>query len=190
MQLEARDKRALIGGSVAVVVLLGYLLWPSAAPQSDVELVPPDQRGAATPAPAPVPVQTVVASPVAPVAAPVAAVPEGLTLTGVAGSGAIFSYADGTQRFIAKGRDVVPGLTLQGVTIRQVILSSGTNAYRLGFGGVATPMQAPIAPGAPGPALQLPPPASVPAPPLAAPASPGPVVAPPAPPPAPPQPPR
>jgi len=147
MQLEARDKRALIGGAAMVTAVLGYLLWPSgAADDSSVELVAADQRqGQPAPAAAaPMPVQPV---PVIPAAPPPAAVPEGLVLTGVTGSGAIFGFADGNQRFVARGRDVTPGLSLQGVALRHVILAAGTTSYRLGFGGAAVPIQA--APAAP-----------------------------------------
>jgi hypothetical protein len=143
MRLEARDKRALILGSILVVVLLAYLLWPRGSDGSNVELVAPDQRkGAAAPAPAQ-PVPTMVAP--APPVAPPAAVPEGLSLTGVAGSGAIFSFADGSQRFIGRGRDVAPGVVLQAVRLRDVILPRAMN-YRLALGGVAVPIQPPRSP--------------------------------------------
>src|SRR5690348_5811742 len=90
MQLEVRDKRALIFGSIFVVLLLAYLLWPSPRPESSVELVPASQRGpapvpapAAVPPPAPVPLQTVAVTPApsaAVVAAPAGGVPQGLIL--------------------------------------------------------------------------------------------------------------
>jgi general secretion pathway protein C len=156
MQLEARDKRALIGGAVVVTAVLAYLLWPSgAANQSSVELVAADQRKGPAPSAAPaIPVQTV---PVPPPAAPPAAVPEGLVLTGVTGSGAIFGFADGNQRYVARGREIAPGLKLQGVALRHVILAGGATSYRLGFGGAAVPIQAPAvaAPLVGGPAPQL-----------------------------------
>ncbi len=167
MQLEARDKRALIGGAVVVTALLAYLLWPSATEQSGVELVAADQRqGAAAPAAAPAPMQVQPPAAVAPppaagapaAAPPAGAVPEGLTLTGVAGSGAIFSFADGSQRFIARGREVAPGVRLQAIRMRDVILASATSNYRLGFGGVATAIAAPA------PTIAAPPGGTVPAP--------------------------
>jgi len=149
MQLEARDKRALIGGSAVVVALLAYLLWPSTEDPTAVELVAADQRqGAAAPAPAmqvPPPNSAATPPPVAPVAAP-AAMPEGITLVGVAGSGAIFSFKDGGQRFVGRGRPVAPGIVLQGVALRHVILAAGPTSYRLGFGGVPTPLQASAGP--------------------------------------------
>lgn len=162
MRLEARDKRALIIGAVAVVLLLAYLLWPTAADQSSVDLVAADQRkGAAAPAVAPPPVQpvTMVAPP--PAAVPAAAIPEGMTLVGVAGTGAIFSYADGSQRFVGRGREVAAGVTLQAVRLRDVILAAGTVNYRMPLGGTAIPIQAPapapiaVPPAAGGPAAQL-----------------------------------
>jgi general secretion pathway protein C len=145
MQLEQRDKRALIGGAVVVTAVLAYLLWPSgAANQSGVELVAADQRQGPPPAP-PQPQMAVTPPVVTPPAPAQAVVPEGLMLTGVTGSGAIFGFADGNQRFVARGRDVAPGLTLQGVALRHVILAGGATSYRLGFGGVAVPIQAPVA---------------------------------------------
>jgi membrane-associated protease RseP (regulator of RpoE activity) len=144
MRLEARDKRALILGSILVVALLAYLLWPRGSDGSSVELVAADQRQGVAAAPAPVQPPPMIAP--APPVAPPAAVPEGLSLTGVAGSGAIFSFADGSQRFIGRGRDVVPGVTLQAVRLRDVILASGAVNYRLPLGGVAVAIQPPVQP--------------------------------------------
>jgi hypothetical protein len=165
MQLEPRDKRALIGGAVVITGLLAYLLWPSReGTQSSVELVTADERRtAAGPPPATLPpappMQTVSAAPAAPVpvsvAVPAGAVPEGLILTGVTGSGAIFAFGDGTQRFVPRGRDVAPGITLQAVALRHVVLGSGTTSYRLGLGGgtpVAVQAAAPPSPPPPPPA--------------------------------------
>lgn len=162
MQLEAREKRFLIVGSIIIVLLLAYLLWPSSsAPQSSVELVQANRRVAGgTPAPAPtpsppppVPVETVAAPPPAATAAPPAAtmpggIPPGLTLTGIAGDGAIFSMADGSQRYIPRGRELAPGVTLAAVRLREVLLAAGTTNYRLGFGGMPVVVGAPTA-GAP-----------------------------------------
>lgn len=144
MRLEARDKRALIIGAVVVVALLAYLLWPRATDRSGVELVAADQRkgtAAAVPPATPPPPMVAAAPPVA--AAPAAAIPEGLSLAGVAGSGAIFSFADGSQRFIGRGREVVPGVTLQAVRLRDVILAASTTNYRLPLGGTAVAIQPP-----------------------------------------------
>ena len=155
MRLEARDKRALILGSILVVALLAYLLWPRGSDGSSVELVAADQRQGAAP-PAPVQPPPMIAPP--PPVAPPAAVPEGLSLTGVAGSGAIFSFADGSQRFVGRGRDVAPGVTLQAVRLRDVILASGAVNYRLALGGVAVPIQPPaqtMPAAAGGPSAQL-----------------------------------
>jgi type II secretory pathway component PulC len=75
--------------------------------------------------------------------APAGALPQGLSLAGVAGSGAIFSFADGTQRFIGRGREVVPGVTLQAVRRRDVLLAVSTTNYRLPIGGTAVAIQPP-----------------------------------------------
>jgi membrane-associated protease RseP (regulator of RpoE activity) len=98
-----------------------------------------------------------VAVPTVPVA-PAAVIPEGLSLTGVAGSGAIFSFSDGTQRFVARGREVAPGVTLQAVRLRDVLLAAATTNYRLPLGGTAIAIQPPpqpLAPAAGGPGAQL-----------------------------------
>jgi len=157
MRLEARDKRALILGSIVVVALLVYLLWPRGTEQISIELVAADQRkGAAAtivppatpPPPAMVATPPPAATPAA--AAPAGAIPQGLSLVGVAGSGAIFSFADGTQRFIGRGREVAPGITLQAVRLRDVILAASTTNYRLPLGGTAVAIQPPPATTAPG----------------------------------------
>lgn len=163
MPLDRRQQRTVIGGAGIATVLLVYLLWPSGAPeQSDVELVPANQRQAAGP-PAPPPVApialavppAIVPPPppaVVPAAAP-AAVPEGLKLTGVTGRGAIFGFADGGQRYVGVGSDVAPGLRLQAVQLRHVVIGSAAAAYRLGFGGppvaLAASATAPAATAAP-----------------------------------------
>lgn len=145
MRLEARDKRALIAGAIVVVALLAYLLWPRGSDPSQVELVAADQRkGAPAVIPPSTPPPTMVTPPpTTPVATPVAGVPEGITLTGVAGSGAIFSFADGTQRFVARGREVAPGVTLQAVRLRDVLLAAATTNYRMPLGGTAVAIQPP-----------------------------------------------
>jgi hypothetical protein len=171
MQLQARDKRALMLGAALVTLLLAYLMWPRSAPrETGVELVAADKRpGGAAPAPVGAPVQPMqtVTAPAVPVqaVAPATPIPEGLRLTGVTGRGAIFAYADGTQRLVARGRDVAPGVMLQAVRLRDVILAVGPTNYRLGFGGAALPIQppgtvtavaAPPAPAAPPPPAVLP----------------------------------
>ena len=162
LQLEPREKRVVIGGAVIVTVLLAFLLWPSGTDQSAVELVPADQRPAPA-APQPIPVVQAgppVAPPAAMPAAP-AALTEGLVLHGVMAGGAIIGFPNGTQRYVPIGREVMPGLRLQGVQLHHAILASGSVNYRLGFGGsavaltpapqvVASAPASPPAPAAPG----------------------------------------
>ncbi len=160
MQLQARDKRALIGGAMVVTALLAILLWPRAPSGSNVELVPAAERGTPPPAAAnPVPPPVAAAQPGAPAppGAPVqptpapGGVPEGLKLTGVTATGAIFAYGDGSQRLVRRGREVSPGLVLQTVRVHDVILTANGTTLRLTFSGPATPMQPP-ANSAPAPA--------------------------------------
>ena len=97
---------------------------------------------------------------------------EGLVLHGVMAGGAVIGFPDGSQRYIAIGRDVMPGLRLQAVQLRQAILASGSINYRLGFAGPAvpvtpTPAAAPAVVGAPAapsasPAIVTVPPAPTP----------------------------
>lgn len=140
--LNDREKRFLIGGTVIALLLLALLLWPSgASDQSDVELVPADQRGkaasapspAAPAAPMPVPIPVVTAAPAT--AAAAGGAPEGLRLYGVTGRGAIIGLPDGSQRYVAIGRDVVPGLRLQAVRLHHALMGNATTTYRLGFSG-------------------------------------------------------
>lgn len=157
MQLQARDKRALIGGAVVVTGLLAILLWPRAPSGSTVELVPAAERGApasppaaATAVPPPVAAaQPVIAVqpgvPTQPNPAP-GSVPEGLKLTGVTATGAIFAFPDGSQRLVRRGREVAPGLVLQAVRVRDVLLAANGATLRLTFSGPAIPVQATVGP--------------------------------------------
>lgn len=169
MELQARDKRALIGGAVVVTGLLAFLLWPRGTTGSDVELVPAAERGAPPPAatvPAPQPptaVPPAVAAAQAQPAPSPGGLPEGLKLTGVTATGAIFAFGDGSQRLVQRGREVAPGITLQTVRVQEVILSANGANLRVTFSGPAMSVQAPATPApaatpTPTPAQPTPPP--------------------------------
>ena len=101
-------------------------------------------------------------------AAPTSPLPDGLRLTGVAGGGAIFSFSDGTQRLVRRGREIAPGVTLQAVRLRDVILAVGPTNFRLGFGGAPIPVQPPaLPPLAPAPPIATAVPPAAPPPPTA-----------------------
>lgn len=123
MPLSLRDRRALSGGGIVIVVLLAYLLWPEADP----------------PPPAPVQPQAVVSPPVV-VAPPVVAAPgvdlAQLRLFGVMASGAVIGMADGSQRFVPVGRAIAPGVTLLRVELHHAVLATAAGEVRLGFDGV------------------------------------------------------
>ena len=136
MHLEPREKRTLAGGAAVATALLAYLRWPAPSDGSDVELVPTEQRVAA-PSPAAQPTPAVEVQAPAPAAA---ATPEGLTLHGVVASGAVIGFADGSQAYVAVGREVMPGLKLEAVRLHHAVLAAGTINYRLGFGGSTTPL--------------------------------------------------
>jgi len=172
LQLQPREKRVVIVGAAIATLLLAYLLWPSGGGGSAVELVPADQRPAPTAA-APQPIPVVQAQPMttAPVAAAPAGLTEGLVLHGVMAGGAVIGFPDGSQRYVPVGRELIPGLRLQAVQLREAILAAGSINYRLGFGGPATALtpappaavvvRAP-APQPAGPAVQVPSPPPAP----------------------------
>jgi len=125
----------LLWGGAAIALLLLYLLMRGGSTEpSSVELMPPDTRIAAPP--------PVLAPPV-PVAVTPAADLSQLRLYGVLGSGAVIGMADGTQRFIAVGRDVVPGVTLRRVEVHHAVLATASGEVRLSFDGIAPPQAAP-----------------------------------------------
>lgn len=143
--LSERDKRALQWGGAAIAILLLYLLLRGGGSGPPAEPVQPDVP-ATMPAGPP---------PVVAVAAPVAVVPAAdvsqLRLFGLLSHGAVIGMADGTQRFIPIGREIVPGVTLRGVEVHHAILATGSGQVRLGFDGVAQ-QQAAAAPPAAAPA--------------------------------------
>ena len=138
LQLQPREKRFVIVGAVIAILLLAFLLWPSGGGNSAVELVPADQRPTPTAA-APQAIPVVQAPPPAAVPAP-AGLTEGLILHGVMAGGAVIGFPDGSQRYVPVGREVMPGLRLQGVQLHEAILAAGTVNYRLGFAGPAIPL--------------------------------------------------
>ncbi len=117
---------ALGGVALLLVLIAGYQLLdtataPVAAPPA---LISP---------PAPLPVE----GPAAPVIAPTVSA-DGLRLHGVTGAGAIIGSADGRQRLVAIGRDVLSGLTLAEVHSDHVLLRTARGDIRLDFTGTAT----------------------------------------------------
>lgn len=141
--LSYRDKRALTGGGLVIAALLVYLLFGRGEPAPPPTPVPPTQAVTAAP-PAPVPQ----APPVAPPADA-----SQLRLFGVMGRGAVIGLADGSQRYVPLGREVLPGLILKRLEVHHAVLDSGGSEIRLGFDGVAD-AQAVVAP--PGQAAQAP----------------------------------
>src|SRR5262245_330406 len=100
MKPHERRLAALAGLGLALAGLLAFQLLgssdPVAPPAAPVAAVQPPPTPPAPPAPPPAP-------------APSA---DGLRLFGLLGSGAIIAMPDGRQRFVAIGREVVPGLTV------------------------------------------------------------------------------
>ncbi|HMG46503.1 MAG TPA: hypothetical protein VK614_03485 [Allosphingosinicella sp.] len=123
MPLSPRDRRALSGGGLVIAALLAYLLWPKAesrpAPALQVQAPPPPP---------------IVIAP--PPAAPAVDVSQ-LRLFGVMASGAVIGMADGSQRFVPVGREIIPGATLLRVELHHAVLATAAGEVRLGFDGVA-----------------------------------------------------
>jgi general secretion pathway protein C len=127
MQLSARDRRALTGGGLVIAALLAYLLLWRGDP--DPQPAEPPSQVATSPTPPPAVPQA------APVAPPADAAQ--LRLYGVLGGGAIIGLADGSQRYVPLGREVLPGLILKRLEVHHAVLDSGGTETRLGFDGVA-----------------------------------------------------
>ena len=131
--LSPKDRRALLWGGPVVALLLLYLLTRGDGAARPPERLPADAPATVEPAPLPV---TALPAPVAPVATePVAVTPAAdagqLRLVGILSSGALIAMADGTQRFIPVGREVVPGVVLRGVDVHQAILATPGGEVRL-----------------------------------------------------------
>ena len=140
MPLNDRDRRALIWGGAVIVILLLYLLLrggdssPKSEPvQADIVATMP----AGPPATYATPVQPPVAA-VPVVVAPTVDVSR-LRLFGILSRGAVIGMADGTQRFVPVGREVVPGVILRGVDVHHIILATPSGEVRLGFDTAAQP---------------------------------------------------
>ncbi len=140
MPLELGRRGLAIGGGAIALLLALYLLFSGPDRQSA-----PEPVSVAEPPPPP----PVAAAPVAPAPTPP---PEGLRLHGVTGAGAIIAMADGSQRLVMIGREIVPGVRLQSVAVDHAILQSGASRYRLDFAGVSTVAGA--APSASGPSSE------------------------------------
>jgi general secretion pathway protein C len=138
MPPSRRDRRALAWGGALIAVLILYLaMRGGGAAPSSVELVQPDARTAPPPPP-------IVAMPPPAGIVPAADLSQ-LRLFGVLGSGAVIGMADGTQRFVPLGREILPGVILRRVEVHHAVLAGASGEARLGFDGIA-PAPAPIAP--------------------------------------------
>ncbi|MGQ0590992.1 MAG: hypothetical protein ACT4N8_15940 [Sphingosinicella sp.] len=142
MPAELRDRRAwLAGGVILALLLVLYLTMRGEAP-----VAPPRPPPRSAPPP--------VAAAPEQAAAPTAT-PEGLKLHGITGAGAIIAMADGRQRLVAVGREVLPGLVLAENHPDHVVLRSGTSEFRLDFTGATTAGGTPAsAPAQSGPASE------------------------------------
>lgn len=131
MPLSPRDRRALGGGGAVIVALLVFLLFRSgdSSEPAPVDIVPQQAQPAPPPAAA--------------MAAPPQTDASQLRLFGVMGAGAVLGFADGSQRYVPIGRDVLPGLRLVRVEVRHAVLQSAGGEIRLGFDGVAAAPAAP-----------------------------------------------
>ena len=144
MPVELTDRRALFaGGAIASLLLLLYLSLRGEAPGA---ALPPQPAPPPLATPAPAEPQAAVAP---------TATPEGLRLHGITGAGAIIAMADGRQRLVTVGREVLPGLVLAENHPDHVVLRSGTSEFRLDFTGASAAGGAPAStPAQAGPASE------------------------------------
>ena len=143
----SRDRRALLLGGAVIALLALYLLTRGGdAPPPD-EPAQNDLSATMPAAPLPAPVVTV-APPVVVAAAPSVDASQ-LRLVGLLSRGALIAMADGTQRFVPVGREIVPGVTLRGIDVHQAILATPSGEVRLGFDSAAAPQAPGAAPQAP-----------------------------------------
>jgi hypothetical protein len=141
-----------MGGAVIALLVL-YLLTRSGEPSASVA---PDAPASQITAPvvqpatyaAPVPPPVVVAPPAAAVDV------SQLRLFGLLSRGAVIGMPDGNQRFVAIGREILPGVTLKSVQVHHAFLSTPSGEVRLGFDGVAQPQAAAALPAAAGESAQ------------------------------------
>jgi hypothetical protein len=149
--LTPRERRFLVAGALALLAFLAYLLWASGDPEP-AEPAPEAVELVAAPPPVAPPAPIVsapIAAPPPPQAAPGAA--PGIGLRGVMGGGnsggaAIFGMADGSQRVVRVGREIVPGLTLRQVGVHYAIASSPSGELRFQLNGAGGIMAAPAPP--------------------------------------------
>jgi pyruvate/2-oxoglutarate dehydrogenase complex dihydrolipoamide acyltransferase (E2) component len=121
--LSPRDLRALGLGGAVILVLIAWLLLRGGEP--------------APPAPAPPQVTQPAEAPAPPPPAPAASAPDlsRLRLYGLMGSGAVIGMADGSQRYVPVGREVLPGVTLARIELHAAVLSGAGGETRIGFDG-------------------------------------------------------
>jgi general secretion pathway protein C len=142
-----------IGGAILLLFLLWLLFLRGNAGDQPVELAdsPPAPASAALP-----PAQPYVPPPMAPVPAAAAApdATSSLVLQGVSGGGpgggaALVQYANGNQRLIRVGREIVPGMMLRSVGLSWAIASLGGSDVRLDLnrpGATPVAAAAPVSP--------------------------------------------
>ncbi len=126
---DPRNRRTLALAAMPALALAVYVYWPSAAADEAVELTSPGPAVASPPPAAPPPEDQG-----RPAAVPAASA-AGLRLHGLLAGGAIIAMADGTQRFVAIGRQVLPGLTLQEIRQHHAVLLSASGPIEIGFAG-------------------------------------------------------
>jgi hypothetical protein len=135
MPLSDRDRRALLWGGAAIAVLLLYLVLRGGGSSTPTEPVRADMPETLPVAPAPLAAVPASVPLTVPMAVPPTADVSQLHLFGLLSGGAVIGMADGSQRFVRLGREVVPGVTLRGVDVHHAILATPSGEVRLGFDG-------------------------------------------------------
>lgn len=134
MATDRRDRRLMLGAGLLLIPFLLFVLLRGRAPEpATIDPLPP--------APVALAAQPVVPPPAAPPAVPVPDA-SNLRLYGLLATGAIIGGADGDQRLVRIGRDVLPGLTLRRIEQQHAVLAAVGGEIRLGFDGAAQPAPA------------------------------------------------
>lgn len=119
--------RVGLWGTVALLAVLLVLTWrsPAGKPAASIELV--SEAVQPPPADAPTPIVSSQGRPDI----------SQLNLRGVLSTGAVFGFADGRQRFVTAGREILPGIHLVSVHRQFVTIDQGGSQARLPLEGAS-----------------------------------------------------
>lgn len=137
MAIDLRDRLLVLGAGLMLIAVLLFVLLRGREPEPATVDASPTAPVALAAQPVP-----------PPAASPVVPVPDASTLRlyGLLATGAIIGGADGNQRLVRIGREILPGLTLRRIEQQHAVLAAGGGEIRLGFDGAAQPAATSAAP--------------------------------------------